>query len=112
MTNVEISLGCERDAESNMLVKIGNDSFGTLESFKRIVDATYEEEVLRKLKAAGVQFSMTDGVPKISVPASAAHLVEVEGYYPKNEVDAVYSAITDSLKFASEIRDLKRRRSL
>lgn len=79
MSKVEISLGSERDADGNMLVKIGDENFGTLEGLKQLVDVTFEEEVLRKLKAAGVRFSMTDGMPMIHVPQAAARLVKLEG---------------------------------
>lgn len=108
----EISLGAKRNEEGEALVYVDGALCGTVENLKRSVDRYWNDEIQRKLAEAGVQFSMTDGVPKISFPASAAHMVDVEGYYPKNEVDAVYSAVTDSLKLASEIQDLRRRRAL
>jgi predicted ATPase len=108
----EISLGVHHNDEGEPLVYVDGVLCGTVENLKRSVDRYWDEEIHRKLAEAGVQFSMTDGVPKVSVPASAAHMVDVEGYYPKNEVDAVYSAVTDSLKLASEIQDLRRRQSL
>lgn len=108
----EIQIGCERNEAGEPLIRVGGILCGTVEGFKRLLDSAYRDEALRKAEEAGVRFTMTDGVPKISVPASAAHMVDVEGYYPKNEVNAAYSAITDSLKLASEIQDLRRRRSL
>lgn len=75
----EISLGAKRNEEGDPLVCVDGVLCGTVENLKRSVDRYWNDEIQRKLAEAGVQFTMTDGAPKIIVPASAAHMVEMEG---------------------------------
>ncbi len=94
----EISLGVKRNEEGEPLVYVDGVLCGTVENLKRSVDRYWDDEIQRKLAEAGVCFTMTDGVPKISVPASAAHMVEIEGERAK-KLDA--SMIEYLIKAAS-----------
>ncbi|WP_313666085.1 hypothetical protein [Shinella sp.] len=78
----EISLGAKRNEEGEPLVYVDGVLCGTVENLKRSVDRYWDEEIQRKVAEAGIRFSMIDGVPKISVPASASRMVEVDGMNP------------------------------
>lgn len=107
----EISLGAHRNNEGEPLVHIDGVLCGTVENLKRSVDGYWNDEIQRKLAEAGVRFSMADGVPKISVPASAAHLINLEGcaqasvrlYDPREDPIFAY-AVTEAVN-----RNLRRR---